>query len=165
MQEAISAGVPVIAIPLFGDQPKNARLAEHHGFAVRISKTNVKAESVAEALTKILNDQRYMVTSRIWAKSQLSECPFQLHNGHQADLQYGQEKASQRFSFIGVVDRTLENLVPAGNRLNFVQYHSIDVVVTIMACFVILMYIMWKLLIFLAFKVVALVNGEKPKKE
>ncbi|ETN83567.1 UDP-glucoronosyl and UDP-glucosyl transferase [Necator americanus] len=60
VQEAISAGVPMITIPLFGDQPKNAKIAEKHQFAVSIRKSDLSADTIAEALSKILGDKRLL---------------------------------------------------------------------------------------------------------
>ncbi|VDN29058.1 unnamed protein product, partial [Cylicostephanus goldi] len=49
-----------MVMPLGGDQPRNARLAERHHFAVRIHKNDVCADKVAEALGKVLDDQRFV---------------------------------------------------------------------------------------------------------
>ncbi|KAK6039814.1 hypothetical protein COOONC_22681, partial [Cooperia oncophora] len=38
LQEAVTAGVPLITVALFGDQPRNAKLAERHHFAINIRK-------------------------------------------------------------------------------------------------------------------------------
>ncbi|ULU00872.1 hypothetical protein L3Y34_001352 [Caenorhabditis briggsae] len=53
MQEAISAGVPLVTIALFGDQPKNAQIAKKHGFAVNIQKGTISKETIVEALKEL----------------------------------------------------------------------------------------------------------------
>uniref|UniRef100_A0A0R3PQD4 UDP-glucuronosyltransferase n=1 Tax=Angiostrongylus costaricensis TaxID=334426 RepID=A0A0R3PQD4_ANGCS len=58
LQEAIIAGVPLITIPLFGDQPKNAKLAEKHRIAVNLRKDNLTVDAVVKALEKLLSDRR-----------------------------------------------------------------------------------------------------------
>ncbi|KAL6738215.1 hypothetical protein Aduo_011786 [Ancylostoma duodenale] len=59
MQEAISAGVPLITIALFGDQPKNAKLAERHQFSVNLHKGDLSADTIADALNKLFEDPSY----------------------------------------------------------------------------------------------------------
>ncbi|CAD6195440.1 unnamed protein product [Caenorhabditis auriculariae] len=59
LQEAISAGVPLFTIPLFGDQHKNAMMAKKHGFAVSVKKDTLRKESIVEALKKLLEDDSY----------------------------------------------------------------------------------------------------------
>ena len=43
--------------------------------------------------------------------------------------------------------KTLENLVPAGTKLNFVQYHSLDVIAVILTLVSVVLYILLKLLV------------------
>ncbi|KAJ1365473.1 UDP-glucuronosyltransferase 1-1 [Parelaphostrongylus tenuis] len=49
-KEAIIAGVPLVILALFGDQPKNAKLAEKHRIAVNLQKNNLTADAIADAL-------------------------------------------------------------------------------------------------------------------
>ncbi|GMR34470.1 hypothetical protein PMAYCL1PPCAC_04665, partial [Pristionchus mayeri] len=57
--EAIASGTPLITVPLFGDQPRNSRLAEYRGFGVRVEKDDITFESLNAALHKILDNQSY----------------------------------------------------------------------------------------------------------
>lgn len=59
LQEAITAGVPLITIALFGDQPRNAKLAQRHHFAINLSKGELSADTIAEALKTLLEDERF----------------------------------------------------------------------------------------------------------
>ncbi|KAJ1359385.1 UDP-glucuronosyltransferase 1-1 [Parelaphostrongylus tenuis] len=63
VQEAIIAGVPLITIALFGDQHKNSKLAEKHRIAVNLRKDSVDVEAIVNALKKLLNDHRNLVTA------------------------------------------------------------------------------------------------------
>ncbi|EPB76820.1 hypothetical protein ANCCEY_04102 [Ancylostoma ceylanicum] len=58
LQEAISAGVPLVTIALFGDQPKNAKIAERHRFSINLRKSDLSADTIADALTKLFKDPR-----------------------------------------------------------------------------------------------------------
>lgn len=60
LQEAIISGVPLIMIPLFGDQPGNAKLAVKHGFGCSIRKGEVTTEMVTKALDIVLHNSRFV---------------------------------------------------------------------------------------------------------
>ncbi|KAK6014716.1 glycosyltransferase family 28 protein [Ostertagia ostertagi] len=116
VQEAISlGGVPLISIPLFGDQPKNARLAEHHGFGLVLNRAELSVSTLTKAIHEVVQNSKYKNSAR--RLSQMIErqpiSPVQL---------------LVRWSEFVAEFKTLENLEPAGNKLNFFQYHSLDVI-------------------------------------
>ncbi|TKR69355.1 hypothetical protein L596_021528 [Steinernema carpocapsae] len=59
LQEAINSGTPIITIPLFGDQPRNGRIAAKHGFGYNLQKEDISEENVVKALEAILNNPDY----------------------------------------------------------------------------------------------------------
>lgn len=73
LQEAINAGKPLVTIGLFGDQPKNEKIAKKHGFAVNLSKANFTAEAVYDALTEVLENPRQVL--RIQRQKTSGTCP------------------------------------------------------------------------------------------
>ena len=56
--EAVYAGVPMVVVPLFGDQFLNSRNYEVEGVAVELGYASITKESVLTALTTILNNPR-----------------------------------------------------------------------------------------------------------
>uniref|UniRef100_A0A914XUU2 UDP-glucuronosyltransferase n=1 Tax=Panagrolaimus superbus TaxID=310955 RepID=A0A914XUU2_9BILA len=52
LQEAILASQPIISIPLFGDQFRNGRIAEKHGFGIVLSKSEINENAISEAIGK-----------------------------------------------------------------------------------------------------------------
>lgn len=48
--ESVHRGVPMVVIPIFADQPKNAKQAETAGFGVYLDFDNVTEESVIWAV-------------------------------------------------------------------------------------------------------------------
>ncbi|VDM79129.1 unnamed protein product [Strongylus vulgaris] len=106
----IFAGVLLITIPFFGDQPRNARLAERHHLAIRIHKNEVSVDTVADALNRVLTDESYSKNikrlSRMVRKKPVSVSQLLVSWAN----------------FIAEF-KTLDNLVPAGNKLNFIQYY------------------------------------------
>ncbi len=57
-QEAAYAGIPLVSMPLFGDQYGNTRRVERHGIGVGLEKLDLSEETITEALKKVLTDQR-----------------------------------------------------------------------------------------------------------
>ncbi|KHJ92184.1 hypothetical protein OESDEN_07934 [Oesophagostomum dentatum] len=114
-QEAVVAGVPLISIPLIGDQSKNALLAEHHGFSILIHKEQLSEELLYYALKEITSNERYAK-----AVGRLSKMV-----KHQP---VAPSHLLVKWSEFVAEFHTLENLTPAGVKLNFIQYYSIDVI-------------------------------------
>ncbi|XP_050559578.1 UDP-glycosyltransferase UGT5-like [Spodoptera frugiperda] len=57
--EAVYAGVPLLAIPVFGDQPSNAERAELAGYAVKVDFKDDMVPDVEAALKKMLSTDVY----------------------------------------------------------------------------------------------------------
>nr|WEU75315.1 uridine diphosphate-glycosyltransferases 44A17 [Glyphodes pyloalis] len=67
--EAIDAGIPVVAIPLFGDQYGNAAALQDAGLAEIVSYQDLKKEYLLDAINEVLDQtfqQRAKLVSRIW---------------------------------------------------------------------------------------------------
>lgn len=59
MKEAICSETPVVYVPLFAEQVRNAWLAKVHSFAEVIDKRILTVESVEKQIRKVLNDDSY----------------------------------------------------------------------------------------------------------
>ncbi|XP_063899069.1 UDP-glucosyltransferase 2 [Helicoverpa armigera] len=57
--EAIHAGVPLLAVPVFGDQPGNAERAQRSGYAVRVNYHENMAPELEVALNEMLSNDSY----------------------------------------------------------------------------------------------------------
>lgn len=56
--EAVHAGVPMVIIPFFGDQPTNALLLEERGLGTILQYNNITTESLIEKIQEVLEDPR-----------------------------------------------------------------------------------------------------------
>uniref|UniRef100_A0A8C0S3R5 UDP-glucuronosyltransferase n=1 Tax=Canis lupus familiaris TaxID=9615 RepID=A0A8C0S3R5_CANLF len=59
IMEAIQHGVPMVGIPLFGDQPENLVRVEAKMFGVSIQLQQIKAETLALKMKQVIEDKRY----------------------------------------------------------------------------------------------------------
>lgn len=55
--ESIHYGVPMVAMPIFGDQPSNAAAIEESGFGFQLDSNNLSKEIIVEAFKKVLNPE------------------------------------------------------------------------------------------------------------
>ncbi|KAK8724679.1 hypothetical protein OTU49_011219, partial [Cherax quadricarinatus] len=59
MQEAIYHATPLLALPLYGDQPKNSMFIKNSGLGDFLIWEELTVDMIVDALTKILNDPKY----------------------------------------------------------------------------------------------------------
>lgn len=59
--EALYHGVPLVGIPMLGDQPSNMRKAEKKGFAISLDFNTLTEEILLNAINKAINDPRWVL--------------------------------------------------------------------------------------------------------
>lgn len=64
IMEAIQHGVPMVGIPLFGDQHENLLRVKAKKFGVSIQLKQIKAETLALKMKQVIEDKRCAV---LWA--------------------------------------------------------------------------------------------------
>ena len=60
LYEAAYHGVPVVAFPLFGDQPVNAKKAEHFGLGLTVDFESTNAQQMFETTELVITEPRYL---------------------------------------------------------------------------------------------------------
>ena len=56
--EAVYHGVPMVAVPLFGDQYDNAQRLVSRGMAVKVDIATLTSDELANAIRTVANDPR-----------------------------------------------------------------------------------------------------------
>uniref|UniRef100_A0A7E4USQ7 UDP-glucuronosyltransferase n=1 Tax=Panagrellus redivivus TaxID=6233 RepID=A0A7E4USQ7_PANRE len=59
LNEAAATGVPLLSLPVFGDQPSNTALLTYRGMGFGLDQKTLTKEKVVEALNEILNNKKY----------------------------------------------------------------------------------------------------------
>uniref|UniRef100_A0A8C5B015 UDP-glucuronosyltransferase n=1 Tax=Gadus morhua TaxID=8049 RepID=A0A8C5B015_GADMO len=111
--EGICHGVPMVMMPLFGDQPDNVDYMVARGVAVVIDVFDVTTEKVLEAINKVVNDTSY------------KEKMVNLMSVHQDHAVKPLDLAVFWTEFV-VRHQGADHLRPAAHNLNWIQYHSLD---------------------------------------
>jgi glucuronosyltransferase len=60
--EAISAGVPMVGIPMLGDQWYNCELFVYHKIGKRLDLTDITEENFEKAINDIIEDDRFVMS-------------------------------------------------------------------------------------------------------
>ncbi|VDD92425.1 unnamed protein product [Enterobius vermicularis] len=126
LQEAINAGIPIIAIPLFGDQPTNAKLAEKRHLGIVLQKNQISESVLTAAIKSILEDDSYSRKAR-HIRDLIRKKPFK------------PEELLVRWTEYIATFKKLPNLTPFAVNLSFITYYSIDVVMFLTISFAIIM--------------------------
>ncbi|MFH4977109.1 hypothetical protein AB6A40_003818 [Gnathostoma spinigerum] len=118
LQESLFAGKPIITIPLYGDQFRNALIAEKHGFGYCLEKKHITEKKIITALHAVLEDPKYInAASRM--RAMMKKVPNRA------------EELLVKFSEFAAEFKEFPNLVPYGTQLNFIQYYCIDVMLAL----------------------------------
>ncbi|XP_058804713.1 UDP-glycosyltransferase UGT5-like isoform X1 [Phymastichus coffea] len=67
IQETLYFAVPIIGIPLFGDQHRNVAIFVEKNMGVKINFDNITTESLDEALNEVLKNPKYKKNAKIYS--------------------------------------------------------------------------------------------------
>ncbi|XP_063129142.1 UDP-glucuronosyltransferase 2B10 isoform X1 [Rattus norvegicus] len=148
--EAIYHGIPVVGIPLFGDQYDNIVHLKTKGAAVRLDFLTMSSTDLFTALKTITNDPSY------------KENAMRLSRIHHDQPVKPLDRAVFWIEFV-MRHKGAKHLRVAAHDLSWVQYHSLDVIGFLLACVVTVMFILKKCCLFCCQKFTK--AGRKKKRE
>lgn len=117
--EAVFHAVPVVGIPLFGDQPDNVARLERHGAAAVLHFNTMTSEELEAALHAVINQPTY--------KSNM----LRLSKVHRDRPLTALDTAVYWVEFV-MRHGGAPHLRPASHDLNWFQYHGVDVAVALL---------------------------------
>ncbi|XP_035895883.1 UDP-glycosyltransferase UGT5-like [Anopheles stephensi] len=112
--EALFHGVPIVGIPMFGDQPVNLAQVEKEGWAYVLQYTELTVETFSKAINEVLHDPRYR--ENVKRLSQL----------FRDRPQSAMDTAIYWTEYV-IRHKGASHLRYPGADMNFIQRHSLDV--------------------------------------
>uniref|UniRef100_A0A8C1JKU0 glucuronosyltransferase n=1 Tax=Cyprinus carpio TaxID=7962 RepID=A0A8C1JKU0_CYPCA len=113
--EGICHGVPMVMLPLFGDQDDNVHRVATRGVGVVLSIHDITTETLVDALNTVINDSSYR---------QRMEKLSAIHN----DRPMQPLDLAVYWTEFVMRHKGADHLRPAAHDLNWLQYHSLDVI-------------------------------------
>lgn len=133
--ECTHAGIPVVTIPLYGDQMRNSRMVEKRHVGVIIKKQNITTQSLTDAISRVLYDKRYQESAKRLAEM-IRKKPM---SAKERVVKYTEFAAE-----FGHID----NLDSAAVKLNFLQYYLLDIIIPIIFIFLLTIFIFIRVLLY-----------------
>ncbi|CAN8201091.1 unnamed protein product [Coccothraustes coccothraustes] len=129
--EGICNAVPMVLMPLFGDQMDNAKRVESRGAGLTLNILEMTSTDISNALKAVINDKKYKENIQRLSDLHLDR-PI-----HPLDL------AVHWVEFV-MRHKGAPHLRPAAHDLNWVQYHSLDVIAFLAAVTLLSLFISFK---------------------
>ncbi|XP_058665242.1 UDP-glucuronosyltransferase 1A1-like isoform X4 [Ammospiza caudacuta] len=129
--EGICNAVPMVLMPLFGDQMDNAKRVESRGAGLTLNILEMTSTDISNALKAVINDKTYKENIQRLSDLHLDR-PI-----HPLDL------AVHWVEFV-MRHKGAPHLRPAAHDLNWVQYHSLDVIAFLAAVTLLFLFISFK---------------------
>ncbi|XP_057234648.1 UDP-glucuronosyltransferase 1A1-like isoform X6 [Malurus melanocephalus] len=129
--EGICNAVPMVLMPLFGDQMDNAKRVESRGAGLTLNILEMTSSDISNALKAVINEKKYKENIKRMSELHLDR-PI-----HPLDL------AVHWVEFV-MRHKGAPHLRPAAHDLNWVQYHSLDVIAFLAVVVLLSLYISFK---------------------
>ncbi|XP_009884115.1 PREDICTED: UDP-glucuronosyltransferase 1-1-like isoform X3 [Charadrius vociferus] len=133
--EGICNAVPMVLMPLFGDQMDNAKRVESRGAGLTLNILEMTSKDISNALKAVINDKKYKENIKRLSDLHLDR-PI-----HPLDL------AVHWVEFV-MRHKGAPHLRPAAHDLNWIQYHSLDVIAFLLAVVLLSLFISLKYCLF-----------------
>ncbi|XP_061858055.1 UDP-glucuronosyltransferase 1A8 isoform X1 [Colius striatus] len=133
--EGICNAVPMVLMPLFGDQMDNAKRVESRGAGLTLNILEMTSNDISTALKAVINDKKYKENIKRLSDLHLDR-PI-----HPLDL------AVHWVEFV-MRHKGAPHLRPAAHDLNWFQYHSLDVIAFLLTVVFLSLFISLKCCLF-----------------
>ncbi|XP_005996000.1 UDP-glucuronosyltransferase 1A1 [Latimeria chalumnae] len=150
--EAICHGVPLVMLPLFGDQADNSHHMQAHGAGIILNIFQMTSRDLLAALNAVISDVRY------------KENMLRLSTLHKDRPIEPLHLAVHWVEFV-MKHKGAKHLWPAAHELNWFQYHCLDVIGLLVAATGILLYVVLRGCCFCWRRCLCKKTTRKPKSE
>ncbi|KAK0418479.1 hypothetical protein QR680_013579 [Steinernema hermaphroditum] len=147
--EASHRGVPLITVPILGDQMRNAKMVERMGTAIHLHKSDLAdSQKIISAFRALLTNENYGIEAKRVA-AMIANRPIPIKTTLVRHVEFAAQFGQ------------LKNLDPAGRTQNFFVYHTLDIWGTIVLVLASIVYVSFKVVVALLRQIFA----GKTKKE
>ncbi|XP_051875265.1 UDP-glucuronosyltransferase 3A1-like isoform X2 [Pristis pectinata] len=133
LMEAVYHGVPVIGIPLFGDQFDNMVRVEAKGLGLCVHVAQLQAQRLSHTMATVIRDKRYKASALALSR---------MHRSYPFPPRQRLVRWVEHVVLFGGGD----HLRPYGLQLPWYQYHLLDIILFLLGIAFTLMYIVIKVL-------------------
>ncbi|RCN37322.1 UDP-glucoronosyl and UDP-glucosyl transferase [Ancylostoma caninum] len=148
--ESAYAGVPVITIPLFADQLRNARMMEYRRVGVVVDKDDVTEDRLISAIEEILQPRHKQAAEEL--SKQLQNKPFT------------PEEVLVRHIENAIRFNVSDSLTSVAGRQSFIEYYMLDVIIPLLAVSLLVLVFILKLFLSLTLSIARLIVKFRPSK-
>ncbi|KAF7633026.1 hypothetical protein Mgra_00007607, partial [Meloidogyne graminicola] len=147
--EAAKSGVPVLSIPFFLDQFRNARIPERNGWGINFDKRLLLKSSneFKDAIINILEDKRFKLNAERTKKLIMTK-PFS-----------SEQRLLASFKFLEQNGGNMKELLPESRNLSTIELYNLDIIFLIIICLVFVF-----LTIFISFQIILILLRKSLKK-
>ncbi|XP_048100129.1 UDP-glucuronosyltransferase 2C1-like [Alosa alosa] len=131
LYEAIYHGVPMVGIPLFGDQPDNMVHMKAKGAAVIMDFNTMQAKDLLDGLRKVINDPSYKASA------------MKLSKIHHDRPQTPRDEAVFWIEHV-MRQKGAEHLRVQAHNLTWYQYHCLDAFTILIGIVILILYVVYK---------------------
>ncbi|CAH0547825.1 unnamed protein product [Brassicogethes aeneus] len=151
VEEAILMNVPIVGMPFFGDQHKNAQIVLEKEIGLVVDRTNVKKEEFKEKIIKVIEDPKFKNNMKMIAKLM-------------TDVEMtGLEKAVWWTEYV-IRHKGAKHFKSYGTTDPFYTYFMLDVVCFVLLVLFIVFYVNWRILNFFVWLVFGRKKADVKKK-
>ncbi|XP_055290304.1 UDP-glucuronosyltransferase 2B17-like [Moschus berezovskii] len=148
--EAIYHGIPMVGLPLFAEQHDNIARVKAKGAAVRVDLETMSSRDLLNALKEVINNPSYKEKA-MWLSTIQRDQPIT-----------SLDRAVFWIEFV-MHHKGAKHLRPAAHNLTWFQYHSLDLIVFLLACVATVVFVITKCFLFCYCKLAK--TGKKQKRE
>ncbi|XP_059481178.1 UDP-glucosyltransferase 2-like [Neocloeon triangulifer] len=128
-QEANYHGVPLVVVPVFADQHKNGEHAVNAGVGVKLNFLDFDKEKFAECIQEVLENPAYLKNA-------------QRNSAIARDTMHTPLEEAVFWVEYVIRHKGAKHLRPAGQHLNWIQLHSIDVIAFLLLPILFTLYVL-----------------------
>ena len=152
--EIIRHAVPIIALPLFADQPSNAkRLVDRLGMGLALDFHSFTEEQMKHAIQEVLSNSKYRENAQ-----KASTLFINQHTSPRSRLIYSIEHVAQHKNISHLTSPQLYDF-------NIFQYYSVDILAFLISIVLLLLFLLVYVIRYIVYKIYNVISPKHMKKE